>query len=493
MIRATASLFTDSVMGAWSYQYDSLNRVVGGANASGGPNPRYSDCFGYDNWGNRTNEAYSATACGSSPAPTTWATYSTANRITGTGLMPAGFTYDAAGNVLDDGANEYAYDNEERVCAAQSLTTGIIAGYIYDASGTRVAKGTIASLSCALTGFTLTASYALGPNGEEVSEFNSSNTWQYSNVYAGDKLFATYLNSPSEVDFTLYDWLGTKRVTVHPNGSMATCSSSLAFGNNLTPCGGTGSDPSNLHFTGKERDTGSGNDYFGARYYASNMGRWISPDWSAQEVPVPYAKLDNPQSLNLYSYVGNNPLSGIDADGHIDCSGSNASGVGCVLLASWDAQHGINSQIRSDVAAQQNATSTNPTLVMVPQGAIPPSVKVNGTRGREVDYAVFDLNKDGSLGFQRQGHSTRLHEEFIYGSKTGAGICNGGAGTCTQVGIHEDLQSVKAGGNNSYAVTRTWFIDGKSAPVWNPNTQKPVANERLYLQFDTEFRMEYPK
>jgi RHS repeat-associated protein len=70
------------------------------------------------------------------------------------------------------------------------------------------------------------------------------------------------------------------------------------------------------HFTGKERDTESGLDYFGARYYASAMGRFLSPDWSAKEEPVPYAKLDNPQTLNLYSYVQNNPLSRIDADGH---------------------------------------------------------------------------------------------------------------------------------------------------------------------------------
>jgi RHS repeat-associated protein len=32
------------------------------------------------------------------------------------------------------------------------------------------------------------------------------------------------------------------------------------------------------HFTGKERDTESGNDYFGARYYASSMGRFMSPE-----------------------------------------------------------------------------------------------------------------------------------------------------------------------------------------------------------------------
>src|ERR1700758_4612426 len=69
-------------------------------------------------------------------------------------------------------------------------------------------------------------------------------------------------------------------------------------------------------FTGKERDSESGNDYFGARYYGSSMGRFLSPDWSAKIEPVPYAKLDNPQSLNLYAYVGNNPLSRFDPDGH---------------------------------------------------------------------------------------------------------------------------------------------------------------------------------
>jgi RHS repeat-associated protein len=73
-------------------------------------------------------------------------------------------------------------------------------------------------------------------------------------------------------------------------------------------------------FTGKERDAESGNDYFGARYYASTMGRWLSPDWSAKVMPVPYAKLDDPQSLNLYSYVGNNPLARIDPDGHYKCN-----------------------------------------------------------------------------------------------------------------------------------------------------------------------------
>ena len=52
-------------------------------------------------------------------------------------------------------------------------------------------------------------------------------------------------------------------------------------------------------YTGKERDTESGLDYFGARYYSSGMGRWMSPDWADKPEAVPYADLSYPQSLNL--------------------------------------------------------------------------------------------------------------------------------------------------------------------------------------------------
>jgi len=69
-------------------------------------------------------------------------------------------------------------------------------------------------------------------------------------------------------------------------------------------------------YTGKERDTESGNDYFGARYYSSAIGRFMSPDWSAKAEPVPYSKLDDPQTLNLYAYVENHPLNLTDESGH---------------------------------------------------------------------------------------------------------------------------------------------------------------------------------
>ena len=81
----------------------------------------------------------------------------------------------------------------------------------------------------------------------------------------------------------------------------------------------------NYKFTGKERDPETGNDNFGARYYSSSFGRFLSPDWSAIPEPVPYANLTNPQTLNLYAMVSDNPLSRVDADGHYQL---NASGCG---------------------------------------------------------------------------------------------------------------------------------------------------------------------
>ena len=51
-------------------------------------------------------------------------------------------------------------------------------------------------------------------------------------------------------------------------------------------------------YTGKERDTESGLDYFGARYLSSSMGRFMSPDYSEGPDPVPFGDPEDPQSLN---------------------------------------------------------------------------------------------------------------------------------------------------------------------------------------------------
>jgi RHS repeat-associated protein len=102
-------------------------------------------------------------------------------------------------------------------------------------------------------------------------------------------------------------------------------------------------------FTGKERDTETGLDYFGARYLSSNMGRFMTPDWADAPTPVPYANFGDPQSLNLYGYVKNNPERGIDVDGHDSFWTTNyhPSGVNAPLsppFTVWQPSWGGDSQ-----------------------------------------------------------------------------------------------------------------------------------------------------
>lgn len=58
-------------------------------------------------------------------------------------------------------------------------------------------------------------------------------------------------------------------------------------------------------FTGKERDSESGYDYFGARYYSSTLPMWLSVDPLSNKYP----------HISPYAYCGNNPVRFVDPDG----------------------------------------------------------------------------------------------------------------------------------------------------------------------------------
>jgi RHS repeat-associated protein len=226
--------------------------------------------------------------------------------------------------------NNYLYDGEGRICAIQSLTTGAMTGYVYDPDGIRVAKGTISSFNCtnsSSNGFSATKGYVVGLDGEQLTETNSTGGWNHTNVFAGGQLLATYGGSDTYYAFS--DWLGTKRAEHGVGGCLSTWLS-LPFGSALQAAGNC-PDATEHHYTGKERDGESGNDYFGARYYASTMGRFMSPDPSG----LVYVDPANPQSLNLYGYGLNNPLTNIDPTG-LSCvqaddgtPGDDGDGKGC--------------------------------------------------------------------------------------------------------------------------------------------------------------------
>lgn len=96
-------------------------------------------------------------------------------------------TYDSAGSITYDGANSYLYDTEGRVCAvSHPLVSGgnSITEYVYDAEGTRVAKGTVPSgiLSANLCNptystFSVISSYVVGGGGEDLTEMGPNYVW----------------------------------------------------------------------------------------------------------------------------------------------------------------------------------------------------------------------------------------------------------------------------------------------------------------------------
>ena len=323
--------YTDSVMGTWNFSYDTLNRVAGASdNQASNPDKQY--CWSYDAFGNRTLQAGSSAAftvgsptCTPASGATydsVWANQSTSNnnRLGATTQAPGGVAYDAAGDVTNDGVNTYLYDAEGRICATSATVSGTttLTGYIYDASGERIAKGSITSMSCnpSSNGFQSASDYILGPGSEQVTEMKLTGgvmQWVHTNVWTSGKLLGTY--DVQGLHFYLDDPLGTRRAQTNYAGVSEQTCSSLPFGDHLS-CTGSITAPTEHHFTGKERDPETGNDFFEARYYGSAIGRFMSPDWAAKEAPVPYATFDDPQSLNLYSYVKNNPLSHVDADGH---------------------------------------------------------------------------------------------------------------------------------------------------------------------------------
>jgi len=289
------------VTGAWSFAYDTLNRVLTaqtpstwGVSFTNGGN----GAAGIDAWGNLIQT--------SSVSGTNSLAMSVNQQVNANNQFTMnGYAYDAAGNVLDDGPNNgcvtnsqpttYAWNAEDQMTCAAGVT------YTYDGDGERVEKssGTM---------------YWGGGPGDALAESDLSGNLTSEYIFFNGKRIARR-DVSGAVYYYFSDHLGSSNVVTNSAGVIQNESDYYPYGGESQIANALPSQ--HYKFTDKERDSESGNDYFGARYYNSAMGRFMSPDWSAKVEPVPYSKLDDPQSLNLYAYVLNHPLSLVDADGHV--------------------------------------------------------------------------------------------------------------------------------------------------------------------------------
>jgi RHS repeat-associated protein len=291
-----------------TFSYDQLNRIATAkttATHASNPADCWGQAFGYDSTGNWSNllsisgasSAYTGCTQGALSVAVT-----TKNQITGD-------TYDAAGNLMaiPSASANYAYNAENQLCALASNCNS--PAYIYDGDGNRVEKSGSKI-------YWFGGSEILDETDTTGSVTNSSFN-EY--VFFGSNRIARR-DSFGNVFYYLTDQLGSSRVIAEVPSGQTTAT--LCYDADFEPFGGehtyTNTCPQNYKFTGKERDTESGLDNFGARYFASTTGRFMTPDWALKPLAVPYANFGDPQTLNLYTYVENSPLNRIDADGHED-------------------------------------------------------------------------------------------------------------------------------------------------------------------------------
>ena len=181
----------------------------------------------------------------------------------------------------------YSYNAENQLISMAGVT------YKYDGDGKRVSKSN-------------GKLYWYGPGSDPIAETDTSGNTTDEYIFFESKRIARR-DPNGNIVYYMADHLGTSRIVTNASGSILDESDFYPFGGERVV---TASSGNTYKFTGKERDIESNLDNFGARYNSSSIGRFMSPD------PIA-GTLANPQSLNKYIYVLNNPLALTDPTGMI--------------------------------------------------------------------------------------------------------------------------------------------------------------------------------
>jgi RHS repeat-associated protein len=330
-----------------SFTYDSLNRLAT-AQEKYSKITNWTQTNGYDRYGNRT-----VTAGGGQSL-----SFDTNNRI-------VGLSYDNAGNLLNDGVHSYAYDAENKIVRVDGFQS-----YIYDGEGKRVRK---------LIGENIRMVYGIG--GGLLAEYSgSTGAIQKEYVYGADGLTATIEGSNTQ--YLTADHLGSPRVVTNASGAVTLRRDFKPFGEEITA--GTGgrstvqgwgaSNSLRQQFTSYERDNESELDYAQARYFNSGHGRFTSPDDFKND-----SDINDPQSMNKYVYVRNNPLTLIDPDGRIAMESTHIDDDGRVIAVIYDGDTGVYQH-------KDNADGKSPTEYMIKKRQERQGSSAGGTRIGETAY-----------------------------------------------------------------------------------------------------------
>ena len=274
-----------------SYTYDLQARLATYNQTSNGASAQRR--FGYDRFGNRT-AVWNAVSGGSNIQSVLLQPpfMTTNNRILSVtdGGGTKSYSYDATGNVTNDGAHSYTYDAENRLV---SVDAGATAQYSYDHLNRRVKKVTGATnIRYVWEGGQLIAEYNAN-TGSLIAEY----------IYFDSRMIAKVEGGVT--NYLLTDRLSA-RLTLDADGNVLGRQAHMPFGEDFAASG----TQDKRHFTSYERDEGAGLDYAMNRMYSSGVGRFMQAD--------PYRAsgyIADPQSWNRYRYSRNDPVNLIDPFG----------------------------------------------------------------------------------------------------------------------------------------------------------------------------------
>jgi RHS repeat-associated protein len=339
----------------------------------------WGNSYGYDAWGNLLQKT--TTKCGAENMAATADARNWLHSPTG-----ADYQYDAAGNMTYDASGQYySYDQENRITGAGAYT------YTYDADGNRVKKS---------NGSTGTLYWYMSPGIVAESDLNGTLQSEYV-FFDGDRVARKDFPG-NAVAYYFSDHLKTANIITDAQGNITKESDFYPWGGELQF---VNNDKNDYLFGGHKRDIETGLDYFGARYYSNGLGRFITPDWSATPVPVPYADLSDPQSLNLYAYVRNVPTLRFDADGH-----DGWETFKTLVKLSWQMQQLIFEHDRARIAHYME-THTPPHFGTggLPRPQYPPGTPCwcNPSAGTTSDSNKQDNNNSYRSNTQEQGRDAQ--------------------------------------------------------------------------------------
>lgn len=275
-----------SADGDISYTYDNRNQLTKELLADG-----TEIVYEYDKVGNRTKKV---TTKGSQTNTLNYA-YNEENQLTT--VNGQNYSYDQDGNFVTDGQSTYIYNELDQLIEVKNAIGSSIFKASYDEQGRRIQTQTADGI---------TIYYYENDHVIYETDANNNITVEYTWDEVGNPVTMT---KDGQTYYYHLNGHGDVKYLTDQNGNVVASYQYDAWGNIISQFTSVISSSNPYRYAGYRYDTVTNLYYLMTRYYNADMGRFITADKFGGVVT-------DPNSLNLYTYVNNNPVNYIDPSSH---------------------------------------------------------------------------------------------------------------------------------------------------------------------------------